>query len=83
MVVVVLVVFGLLFVVFGRVFGRWGIPYHSLFDFNQIWWFVVVLLVLFVFAVLVVLVVFGKAPLGHSVTFPLISIRFVSFWWFW
>jgi hypothetical protein len=34
------------------VFGRWGIPYHSLFDFNQIWWFLVVLLVLFVFAVI-------------------------------
>ena len=33
--------------------------------------------------VLVVLVVFGKVSLGHSLPFPSISIRFGGFWWFW
>ena len=42
-----------------------------------------VLVVLVVFAVFVVLVIFGRAPLGHAYQFPLISIRFASFWWVW
>ena len=42
-----------------------------------------VLVVLVVFAVFVVLVNFGRAPLGHAYQFPLISIRFASFWWVW
>jgi hypothetical protein len=64
-------------------FGGFGTPYHFLWFPSDLLVCLMVLVCFMFLLVLVVLVLFGRVSLGHSLPFPSISIRFGGFWWFW